>query len=241
MSDRICLVVPCFNEKSRLAVDTFKNAASEDLHFLFVDDGSRDGTANYLRTQFEGISSIHVFALQKNAGKAEAVRRGMLELLATGKLNNYAWVGFWDADLATPLSELADMRRYHQHFYPTAIAVWGSRVYRLGSKIVRSPIRHYFGRFFATAIAWLLGVESYDSQCGAKIFLSSSIGTAFREPFISRWIFDVEILLRLRDFEIVEYPLKCWKDVPGSKFKIGREALRVFWAILAIRKKYLKK
>ncbi len=120
------------------------------------------------------------------------------------------------------------------------VSVWGSRVYRLGSEIVRSPLRHYLGRIFATIISVLLKVKSYDSQCGAKIFRGDILLKTFSEPFLSRWIFDVEILLRLEQKNIIEYPLEFWQDKPGSKVKIFREIFRVWQDIIAIRKKYFK-
>jgi hypothetical protein len=63
---------------------------------------------------------------------------------------------------------------------------------------------------------------------------------AFGESFIGKWVFDVEILLRLKNHNVVEYPVTVWRDVPGSKVKISREIFRVFWEILKIRKKYIK-
>src|SRR3954447_18744212 len=100
------IVVPCFNEEQRLAADAFR-AFRVDGHrvdFCFVDDGSTDNTIGVLNALRESDPSrFSVLRLQKNSGKAEAVRRGMLE--AAGGSADV--VGFWDADLATPLSELA--------------------------------------------------------------------------------------------------------------------------------------
>ena len=55
---------------------------------------------------------------------------------------------------------------------------------------------------------------------------SESVALAFRDPFISRWVFDVEILARLvcrgnvnPQVAICEYPLLEWHDVKGSKIK----------------------
>jgi hypothetical protein len=63
---------------------------------------------------------------------------------------------------------------------------------------------------------------------------------AFKEPFIGRWIFDIEILLRLKNFNIVEFPLLTWSDIPGSKVKIFKEIFRVFGDIMKIRRHYVK-
>jgi hypothetical protein len=88
-------------------------------------------------------------------------------------------------------------------------------------------------------IAVLLKVESYDSQCGAKLIRREHLEAAFGESFLSNWIFDVEIMLRLKGKLLIEYPLRQWEDIPGSKVKVLREILRVLMDILRIRKKYL--
>jgi dolichyl-phosphate beta-glucosyltransferase len=69
------------------------------------------------------------------------------------------------------------------------------------------------------------------------------LNTVFGEPFISRWIFDLEILLRLETspekFQTVECPVSRWKDIPGSKVKIFNEIFRVFGDLVKIRRRYV--
>jgi len=235
----IVLVVPCYNEEKRLDLEAFEEGAQGEIQILFVDDGSKDGTVPRIEKFIQGKSNLHVHRCPQNGGKAAAVREGMLHIAKHPALSKATWVGYWDADLATPLWEVPNMIQYAKFYNSDVDSVWGSRVYRLGSKIVRSPHRHYLGRGFATVIAMLLRVESYDSQCGAKLFRREHLETAFTESFLSNWIFDVEIMLRLKGKLLVEYPLRQWEDVPGSKVKIFREILRVFRDILKIREKYL--
>ncbi len=235
----IVLVVPCYNEEKRLDLEAFEEGAQGEIQILFVDDGSRDKTVERIQAFIKDKPNLHVHRCPQNGGKAAAVREGMLHIAGHAQLSQATWVGYWDADLATPLWEVPNMLQYAELYSKDVDSIWGSRVYRLGSKIVRSAKRHYLGRVFATVIAVLLKVESYDSQCGAKLFRRSHLERAFAEKFLSNWIFDVEILLRLKGFHIVEYPLRKWEDIPGSKVKILREIFRVFNDILRIRKKYL--
>ena len=116
---------------------------------------------------------------------------------------------------------------------PELQVIIGSRVKLLGRRIERRPTRHYVGRVFATVVSTMLNLAVYDTQCGAKLFRASpSMYAAFREPFTSRWIFDVELLARLiqsrrgKDLPqakdmIYEFPLTEWRDVPGSKLVYG--------------------
>ncbi len=219
------IVVPCFNEAHRLQPEAFLQGAKEHagLHFLFVDDGSTDDTPAVLkRLRAACPGQIRTLRVSDNRGKAAAVRRGVLAALETDAVIT----GFWDADLATPLGELRPMcelllRR-------DAFMVIGSRVKLLGRRIDRQPARHYLGRVFATCASLLLDLSVYDTQCGAKIFrCDERAGALFSEPFISRWVFDVELLVRLMSqgrsgefiarARVLEHPLQTWIDVGGSK------------------------
>ena len=222
------LVVPCYNEARRLCPDAFVQAMQRfpSLAFLFVDDGSSDETFEVLGTLCAAHpQQAHVVRLARNGGKGEAVRQGVLRAFE----QDPEVVGYWDADLATPLDEWAPMARLLES--SRAAIVLGSRVKLLGRTIERDELRHYMGRVFATAVSQTLRLPVYDTQCGAKLFRVSDLTRRlFAEPFASRWIFDVEILaraLRLRERTendresplAVEYPLHSWIDVKGSKLR----------------------
>ena len=231
---RVVLVVPCFNEAHRLDVDAFRNFRldTDTIEFVFVNDGSTDGTQQIL----ESLPGT-VVQLERNSGKAEAVRRGILAALDRSP----DLVGFWDADLATPLSELAGFLKIMKS-RPEIDMVFGARVRLLGRDISRRASRHYFGRVGATLISSSLGLAVYDTQCGAKLFRATdTLRDVFATPFLSRWIFDVEIIARFvqrwgRDHvahALYEYPVTQWHDVKGSKVK-SRDfvrALRDLWRI----------
>jgi len=220
------IVVPCFNEAARLDERAFLDLAGVDgVVVRFVDDGSTDGTAAVLRRLREASDSVEVTELSENRGKAEAVRLGLLDAAASG----VDLVGYLDADLSTSGAEFLAMVAILRERDDLA-AVIGSRVARLGSRIDRSPLRHYSGRVFASAASVALGVAVYDTQCGAKVFraddhLAAAIGTPFRSP----WSFDVFLLQRLLVgtserpglpiSAFLEVPLTEWHDKPGSKVK----------------------
>jgi dolichyl-phosphate beta-glucosyltransferase len=221
------VVVPCYNEAGRFEAPSFAAAAREEpsLSFLLVDDGSRDATRSVLeQLHDQRPEQFTVLGLHRNVGKAEAVRLGMNSAFDRSP----RLVGYFDADLATPLAELAPMRALFAE-RPELQAVLGSRVGLLGRDVVRTPRRHYLGRVFASLASVLLDLTVYDTQCGAKVFRNTAaVRSVFSEPFRVSWTFDVEILARLaqlaRDGTIppmarsaVEYPLRRWRDVSGSK------------------------
>jgi dolichyl-phosphate beta-glucosyltransferase len=225
VATRIWLVVPCYNEAVRLpsaAIETFLGD-HPDVTICLVDDGSNDGTRAVLeRVAGACPGQVVVLADRANTGKAEAVRQGVLR----GAQSGAALFGYWDADLSTPLSEL-DLLSGAMVESPDRIAAIGSRVKRLGTNITRSLVRHYLGRVFATFASITLRLPVYDSQCGAKLFRRDAAEVAFADPFVSSWLFDVEVLARLRNHfgadgalrQILEVPLGEWKHVDGSKLK----------------------
>ncbi len=235
---RLCLVVPCYNEAARLNVPAFRDFLQNETHtrVLFVDDGSTDQTSRVLRDLQAGLENrVEILVCVKNGGKAEAVRLGILH--AIDHLSP-EFVGFWDADLATPLNAVYSLLNILDHD-PSKDMVFGARVKLLGRFVERNPTRHYLGRIFATVVSNILRLPIYDTQCGAKIFRVNSLTRAvFAEPFISKWVFDVEIIARYlnaygRDVKrmeqaIYEYPLECWVDVAGSKVKPA-DFLSPFW------------
>src|SRR5437660_11898865 len=171
---RLVLVVPCYNEEKRLDVAAFR--AFSGVEFLFVNDGSRDGTLRLLQSLRDSDPRrFDVLDLERNGGKAEAVRRGILAALDRGA----ELTGFWDADLATPLAELPGFLSIFEA-RPEIEMIFGARVRLLGREISRNPSRHYLGRVGATLISRTLGLAVYDTQCGAKLFRA---GDALREVF----------------------------------------------------------
>ena len=239
------LVVPCYNEAERLQPDRFHAflATSQKVRFLLVNDGSRDNTLAVLRAmELSAPGLIQVLDRQPNQGKGEAVRAGMLAALSGSII-----VGFWDADLATPLDAIPELRAELES-NPDVQMVFGSRVSLLGRRIKRSLARHYAGRIFATVVSSILRIPIYDSQCGAKLFrVTPDLTQILALPFQSRWIFDVEILARFltlhdgdaayRDRAIFESPLKEWTEIPGSKVS-PFDFLRSIWEVILIRSRY---
>ncbi len=228
------VVIPCYNEEHRLAVDqVVALRAATGGRVLLVDDGSTDGTAALLdriAADHEGIDVLH---LPKNRGKAEAVRQGMLAAAATGT----PLVAFTDADFATPAAEMARLvLRCADEGRPVVI---GARVGLMGHRIERSDLRHYTGRVFATITSLVLGFGVYDTQCGAKVFANGpTLDHALATPFVGRWSFDVELLGRLAvdgADGFLEVPLEEWHEIGGSKLGLT-DSLRSTVELLAVRR-----
>lgn len=219
---RVTIVVPCYNEEHRLRPDGFLPLLEDqEWSLLFVNDGSTDATGDVLLAMRQANPErIRVESLERNVGKSEAVRAGLLAALADGA----DVVGYYDADLATPTDDL--QRIVAATDDPEVHMVLGARVRLLGREVQRATGRHLLGRVFATMASISLDMPVYDTQCGAKALRATeTLRDALARPFRSKWIFDVELMGRLRARGVcteafVEVPLARWQDVRGSKLTV---------------------
>ncbi len=235
------VVVPCYNESKRLPQDAFLDYVErhDDVAFLFANDGSRDNTLEVLQSLTARHERLLLLDIQPNGGKAEAVRKGMLYAAEHYKPE---YIAFWDADLATPLDEIKPMVEWADRGYD---AIMGLRLMRLGAKVKRKPMRHYLGRCFATVASLMLDLPVYDTQCGAKLFRTEVVEAIFPEQFITRWLFDVELLARYKKVygkeraiaKIYEFPLFQWQDIDGSQLK-SRDFFKAPVELMKIKRKY---
>lgn len=222
----IVIVIPCFNEAKRLEPGPFVSfiAAHREVMFLFVDDGSADATPDRLaEINRQAGERVRLLSLEANMGKGEAVRRGILDGLGLQPSH----IGYWDGDLATPLSELPAF--IAQSAEQSKKMIFGSRIQRLGADITRHWYRHYPGRLIAFWINMILRLPVHDTQCGAKLIEAGLAAQICKEPFLSAWLFDVELFARIiglvgRDEAtriIYEIPLQRWEDVGRSKIALS--------------------
>jgi dolichyl-phosphate beta-glucosyltransferase len=240
----ICIIIPFYNEAARFPADEFLEFLQKDREttFCLVNDASTDETGTLLNSlQEKDPERILVIPLPENKGKAEAVRAGMIQAL---QHFSSGYFGYFDADLSTRPEESVRLRSCLQD-KPTLEFAFGSRVGILGARIERKLYRHIIGRVIATFISHLLHLMVYDTQCGAKLFTREMAARVFEKPFITRWLFDVEILARILGIYgrdriedvVVEVPVKSWIDKGGSKVR-WTYGFRVFYDLLRIRSHY---
>ncbi len=229
-ASKVLIIIPCYNEEKRLPVEAFQSFVKENkhIHFLFVDDGSTDNTATVLKNLSSHSSHFSYLICKENQGKAGAIREGVLSLKNNEGDSGYRYIGYFDADLATPLTEIFYLLSEIEKRNPKPLFVMGARIARMGATIKRKAHRHYLGRVFATFVSIILKLPVYDTQCGAKLIHRSIVFDLFKEPLLTKWLFDVELIARLENKigvaktyqAILEVPLNNWQEIEGSKLKI---------------------
>ena len=236
------IIIPCYNESRRLPVNKYSDflKSNKKVRIIFVNDGSSDNTESLIKELSKKFpKQIEILSYKKNKGKGNAVRDGFLYAVRQNMNGNLAYL---DADLSTSLEECKLLSR---KINDKVQFVFGSRIPKSNNVIKRKFHRFIIGRSIASIISSIIGVSVYDTQCGCKIIHQKLVKLSFEKAFLSRWLFDVEIFLRLINFYgkdrflkiSREIPLKCWIDTEDSRVRFI-DAPRIILDLLIIKKSY---
>ena len=158
--EKLSLVVPAYNEEEALPVfyrearKVEEQLPQVEIEYLFVDDGSVDGTMDVIRRLHEEDPRVHYVSFSRNFGKEAAIYAGLEN--AAGD-----YVAILDADLQDPPALLPEMLRIvTEEGYD---CVGSRRVSRKGEP----PIRSWFARMFYRIMN---RISSTDVVDGARDF-----------------------------------------------------------------------
>lgn len=215
------IVVPCHNEAESLQLTAFSTFLMQTsrVRFVFVDDGSDDDTLSRLATlQAAHPDHVEVLSLSRTVGKAEAVRRGLLQAIAGGA----EFVGYWDADLSTPLATVLDLLHIGQRFTEVEVA-YGTRLRLFSRRIARSLTRRLIAGACARLERAVVGLPVGDTRRSAKLLRNTPrLSRILATPFSSARLFDVELFSRLAENRgeksraLYEFPLVEWTAAPRA-------------------------
>jgi len=220
------VVIPCYNEEERLLSEEFKQFAHKNLgyHLCFVNDGSTDNTLSVLKKiKEDNPDNISIYNCKQNGGKAEAVRQGILHLVKDQQLD---YIGFLDADLSTNFRDFDDLVKTIESSDFKIVS--GSRIARMGANITKESARKLISMSINLIIQTILGMPFKDTQCGAKVMDREIASKMFNKKFVTKWLFDVELFMRMKKYYgksevksmICEQPLKRWIHADGSKLSM---------------------
>jgi glycosyltransferase involved in cell wall biosynthesis len=230
----LSIIVPAYNEERRLPAtlkticDYLETRSFDRVEILVVDDGSSDATAETTRAFGAHSPLIRLLSNPVNHGKGYAVRQGMLEARCE-------WVLFTDADLSTPIEDLARLETVIQD--SGADGALGSRA--LDRKLIgthQPKWREFSGRFFNLVMRLVTGLPYCDTQCGFKLFRREVAQAVATRQTLSGFGFDVEILFIARGlgYRIQEVAVR-WNNAEGTKVSLWNgltafaDPLRVRW------------
>ncbi len=234
------IIIPCYNEEKRLNVAAFLNFIQKenDFHLCFVNDGSKDNTIEVLKDiQSRNPHKVSVIDIRKNSGKAAAVRAGARYLHSRGDIE---FIGFIDADLSTDFEDFDELLKTLKTNKKLNF-VFGSRAKNASDDIKRNGFRSIIAKLINVIIVFILGLPIQDTQCGAKVFKADLVPVIFNKSFFSRWLFDVEMFIKMKKHfgkteimnKIYEQPLNRWVHMEDSKLGL-KDSLEIPYRLLSI-------
>jgi len=206
----LSVIIPAYNEEERLpatlaVLDNYLLKQNYLSEVIVVSDGSTDGTKRVAQEFTFSATQFKVFEYFPNKGKGAAVKLGMLE--ARGDISL-----FMDADLSVPVDFiekcLIEINKGNG-------VVIGSRALNK-SRIIegQSFLRQALGKMYGILLNKFTGLGIKDTQCGFKMFTSEARERLFPVLFCVNQLFDAEILLLAKSYNIsiVEVPVDWYHD-----------------------------
>ncbi len=239
---QISVVIPVYNEMATIEEILLRvQSVDLDKEIVIVDDGSKDGTRNFLQSLAESAKAIpaqinlprtgkvletgriRVFFQDKNQGKGAALRRGFEE--SKGEI-----VIIQDADLEYDPSD------YHRLVAPI-LSGHADVVY--GSRFLSGPHRvhlfwHYVGNKFLTLLSNMVtNINLSDVWTCYKALRRNVLQSLKLEE--NRFGFEQEITIKIArgGWSVYETPISYYGRSYAEGKKIGwKDGVRALWCIL---------
>lgn len=232
----LSIIIPAYHEASTIEARLAELAAYLKDHDygkveVLVMAQSDDDTGAAAKHDAKYFHRFRVINLGKRAGKGGAVRAGIFE--ATGRYRL-----FMDADLATPLHHLDEVKALMEQGAKVGIAVRDIISTHRG-------LRKYLSEFGNLLTQVLIAPGISDTQCGFKVFEAEAAEQIFGRQTILGWAFDMELLLIARKlgYKIETFAANDWQD-PKTTGLVGDSALKtavtMFQDMLRIRYRSLR-
>jgi len=228
--EQVVIIVPTYNEienVQRLVDGIYTH--QPDVHILFVDDNSPDGTADLIQKMMEVNKRIHILQRPNKEGLGRAYIAGFKVALEKG----FQYIFEMDADFSHDPKEIP--------IFLAAIEdqdlVLGSRYIR-GVNVVNWPLSRLLLSYFANMYTRIVtGLPIQDATGGFKCFRSSVLETINLDTIQSNgYGFQIELSFKAwrKGFRIKEIPI-IFIDRQFGESKLSRnimwEAIFLVWKL----------
>ncbi len=212
---KVSIIIPAYNEEHRIKpfLENLRSFIVSygliDYEIVFVNDGSTDNTLQILNQFSKYDNNIKIVSYAQNKGKGYAVRKGIFNSIGEKVI-------FIDSDGSISPEEIPKM---NNHLNSNDVVI-GIR-YSQRNNIKQPIYRMFTGTVFNLMVNSLFKLGISDTLCGFKGFKRNVAYDLFKNLSSDRWIFDVEILYKIkkRDYELLLLPIK-WEHKDNSKIKL---------------------
>lgn len=231
----ISVVIPAYNEEGVILSTLgsvfsyfFSNEKLDLKEVIVVDDGSEDETSKLVEKYYG--DKVRVIRFEQNQGKGAVVKAGILA--AQGD-----FVVVMDADNSLPIQNL-DFAFPYLGKYDIILP---SRKFL--SNYDAGFIRKLGNKIFSWYVNFVLNLGVQDPQCGFKVFRREVILPSIKSLTQQRWVYDSELLYlaKKKGLKIKEVPIIFQPATRPSRLRVLRNAPAMFWQILQIRFRNVKK
>jgi dolichyl-phosphate beta-glucosyltransferase len=225
----VSVVIPAYNEEWRIlptigAIATHMSSRGEPWELIISDDGSTDTTVALVEDL--RFANLRLLRAEKNAGKGDAVRRGMLA--ARGEV-----VLFADADQSTPIEQFDRLNALIREGFDVVV---GSRAADGAEVSNKSLGRKILSKGLNMVVRTGFGITVSDTQCGFKLFTAESARRLFATQVIDGFSFDLEVLYLAHKlgYRAAEAPVEGI-DAPGSTVDPAKVSMQFMRDLVRIR------
>lgn len=225
------VVIPTFNEAQNILElhRRLRLALGQSAVFVFVDDGSPDGTAQ----KVVSLNDPHLILIQRPSkqGLGSGYRAGFAKAMEQGA----RWIVQMDADLSHAPEDILNLRAASDK----ASLIIGSRYIKGGAIVGWGLWRHFCSRAAMTFARLVLGLQSRDVTSGFRLWKAELLQTVLSQPMASDgYAFQEEMLFRAQkaDATILEVPI-VFKDRQHGQSKLRwRDVAEFFHVMMSLRR-----
>ena len=241
MIETLSVILPLFNEEHRLnnlfkGIKKFRFLKKNKIEFIFVDDGSTDGSSLLIKSFIDENNKkidTKLISYKNNKGKGFALKKGIAKA-------KHDWIITVDIDLSVKLEQIKIWKK-RKLISKKQNVYFGSRLLSK-SKVTAKKNRMIIGFIFNIFLRKILNSDLLnikDTQCGFKLYRKKIAKKIFHQITENGYIHDVEVLILLQNLKILvkELPVE-WRHKRGSKINLFIDSIIMLKDIFIIKKKY---